>query len=138
MEKGIALATGAVGVRAGAHVHASGDGWEIRSAVPVTEEALLGAPVLDAILPGALGRYVYPEDAVLVSALPWKELCARERVTEVVEEARVNHLSVATPVDAVPAVEEDEDEDEDEDEEEDEGKGVVEEDVQWSDDEGAE
>ena len=60
---GIALATNTAGVAPRAHVHANGEGWLITSDVPL--EDLLHTDILDRMLPGVLGRYIYPKDAVL-------------------------------------------------------------------------
>lgn len=43
------------------HVHASYDDWRVTSDVPVDT---LPDTVLDVILPGRLGRFIYPSDAV--------------------------------------------------------------------------
>ena len=63
MATGVSLRDDAAGVPPRAHAHAEGDGWRITSDVALRD--VLTAPVLDRTLPGALGRYVYPEDAVL-------------------------------------------------------------------------
>jgi hypothetical protein len=54
---------------ASAHVHNAGDGWTITSDLPCA--ALVRDPdaqVLERRLPGRLGRYVLPRDAVFASA----------------------------------------------------------------------
>lgn len=60
---GVALCTRREGVPVGIHVHAQDKRWRITSNVPVGPELLLTS-VLDVTLPGALGRYLLPEDAV--------------------------------------------------------------------------
>lgn len=105
------------------HVHAATAAWEITSATSV-EGLLQVDAVLDRALPGRLGCYVYPADAVLRCKdargrlLPTTTpedvaaLLHAERVHE--DEAGLvrHHLSVAAPVHA----EEDEEDDADEDE----------------------
>tara|TARA_B110000046_G_scaffold85704_1_gene93738 strand:- start:581 stop:1072 length:492 start_codon:yes stop_codon:yes gene_type:complete len=138
---GVALADGREGVPAKAHVHMACGAWQITSSVPCGP-ALLEADVLDRALPGALGRYVYPADAVL--CVPSKQttvradlerLLAAERVDDALEEAHVNHLSVSRPEGDV--AEEDEEEDEEvsdvENEEEEEGRPQEVEEA-WSED----
>lgn len=62
---GVGLADMREGIPVGEVVHAAcGAEWCITSAVPLGPE-LLRAEVLDVMLPGRLGCYVYPADAVL-------------------------------------------------------------------------
>lgn len=144
---GVALADGRESVPAKPHVHMACDAWQITSSVPCGP-ALLEADVLDRALPGALGRYVYPADAVL--CVPSKQttlradlerLLAAERVEDALEEARVNHLSVSRPEGEKTEADEEEEEDEAsdvEEEDEDETQPPPQEDEEaWSeDDEG--
>ena len=70
MITGVALATMHDGVPQGSFVHQEDEHWCITSNVPVQD--LLDCAVLDELLPGSLGTYVYPSDAVL---------CRKERTT---------------------------------------------------------
>ena len=139
---GVALADGRESVPVQPHVHMACDAWQITSSVPCGP-ALLEADVLDRALPGALGRYFYPADAVL--CVPSKQatlradlerLLAAERVEDALEEARVNHLSVSRLEGETMEADEEEEEEEEvsdvEHDEEEERQEVVEE--AWSED----
>ena len=97
------------------HVHAQGPDWEVTSDVPVDQ--LSTCDVLARALPGALGCYFFPADAVLCSDRPLAALLARER-----EQLRItadllalNHLTVEEEEEDEPAREEDDEEEERED-----------------------
>ena len=63
---GVRLANLSEGARAGAHVHAATAEWAITSDACAADDArVLDGALLDRALPGALGCYVYPADAVL-------------------------------------------------------------------------
>ena len=64
MPRGVALVDGREGVASLPHVHAQGDDWVVTSAVAPNDESLLTAAVVECPLPGALGRFVLPHDAV--------------------------------------------------------------------------
>ena len=51
------------GVTPGSYKHAEGDEWTITSHTPV-DRSLLEVDVLDIALPGKLGTYILPKDAV--------------------------------------------------------------------------
>jgi hypothetical protein len=101
------------------HVHAATDAWEITSACPIEDVLTLDVDaVLDKVLPGRLGFYVYPVDAVLccknehgnirdTTTTDLDRTMRSERVC--VDEADLvfHHLTVSAPV---HAEEEDEDE----------------------------
>jgi hypothetical protein len=135
---GVALAGGREGAAVERHVHATGSTWTITSTVPCGP-ALLEAEVLDRLLPGALGRYVYPADAVLhitgktaTRRADFDALLQEEEVVaDAEEQARVNHLSVARPV-AQAESEEEESDDEEGGEEDDEV--LPDKEKAWSDD----
>lgn len=137
MPKGVRLRDASEGTPVGAHVHCAGPTWAITSHVPVGPE-MLTAPVLDRVLPGRLGCYVYPQDAVFhmtsratTSRTDLDDVTASERVGASDGEW-VNHLTVdALPEEAPP---ESEEEDEEEGEEEEGEEGNVAEEVWASED----
>jgi hypothetical protein len=125
---GVALADGCDGAVPRAHVHVALDDFVVTSDVPC-DASLLHAPVLDRALPGALGRYVLPADAVLhlarrqaTTAADLRDLLAREeaalaaRTAAVASHAQQLHLSVAAPTEedaAAPPADDDDDDDDD-------------------------
>lgn len=140
---GIRLSTGRpASVRA--HVHLSTDEWKITSDVRV-EDVSTAPKVLDRILPGRLGSFVYPDDAVFSLRNARRTsladldatLCAERSIRRRSE--RMNHISVAKE-DAPLEEEASEDEEEgDEEIEEDEAQDRcdVEEGAPWDDDDDA-
>jgi hypothetical protein len=125
---GVALADGRDGVATLAHVHAALDDFVVTSDVPC-DASLLDAPVLGRALPGALGRYLLPVDAVLhlprrhaTTVADLRDLVAREeaalaaRTAAVASHAQQLHLSVAAPTaeDATALAADEEEEDDDE------------------------
>ena len=138
MPKGIRLSDGREGTAVGRHVHCKGGTWSITSKVPVGP-AMLSQPPLDRLLPGMLGCYVYPSDAVFhlhdrahTTQADWEAVAAAEHVSEAREEW-VNHLTVDL-LEARTPEEEEEEESEDEfqgEEEEEENEHPAEEEA-WS------
>lgn len=143
------------------HVHLHAGSMTVSSDVPV--ECIHECDVLDVRLPGELGCYVYPSDAVLhvsnENALTFMARYRKETATkqrQMVEAEQYNHLTVAKresnprreeeeeeDEDGEDGEEEDNDEDEDGDdedgddeEEDDDAQPPLEEGEQWSDDEG--
>ena len=60
---GISLQHSTEGIPPRVHIHAQGGNWTITSNVPIGME-LLDADLLEKTLPGALGTYILPADAV--------------------------------------------------------------------------
>ena len=139
------------------HVHLQAGGMTVSSDVPV--ECIHECDVLDVRLPGELGCYVYPSDAVLhvsnENALTFMVRYRKETTTkqrQMVEAEQYNHLTVAKRESQARGEEEEEEEedgedgededeededndDEDHEEEEEEAQPPLEEGEQWSDDE---
>ena len=96
---GIALASGKSVVKPLPHVHASGPEWTITSKVSIDKVAEVD--ILNRVLPGLLGRYIYPKDAVLH--------CPEDNVDRLMNENYVplettggmsgHHLTLAVPTD---------------------------------------
>ena len=96
---GIYLVSGKLGARPLPHVHATGPQWRITSKVPIDKVAEVD--VLNRVLPGLLGRYIYPRDAVLH--------CPGDDLARLVDENYVplekaggmsgHHLTLAVPAD---------------------------------------
>ena len=103
-KSGVRLSTSTDGVRVEAHVHVAHDGWTITSRTPV-DESLLTVDVLDRLLPGPLGCFVLPADAVF-------NIDARERTSSAdlngsiatysrmthrdsLRDMRLNHMTIA-------------------------------------------
>lgn len=63
---GMRLADEALGVPMGAHIHLATENWSISSAHPITKLGTVA--VLDRVLPGLLGSFFYPSDAVFAAA----------------------------------------------------------------------
>lgn len=118
---GVALATGKPAARL-PHVHLATDAWTITSATP-PDASLLDVAVLEQLLPGALGRYVLPADAVLTSA-SWAVdlkalLRAEARCGTAAARSRHHHVTVERAIEedvvadeAADASDEDEEDDE--------------------------
>jgi len=68
------------------HVHAETEAWRITSRVPVGPE-LLDCPVLESPLPGRLGCFVLPQDAVL--DMPSKARVTRRDLNGILDSERV-------------------------------------------------
>ena len=104
------------------HGHVRAHGWTVTSNVPI--EALLDAEVLDRALPGWLGRYVLPSDAVVHyddgRRVDWDALIASETLPDE-DDAPHNHHVVSAEAPPPPPLPEESDEEEDESEEEEEG-----------------
>jgi hypothetical protein len=82
MPTGVRLACGTAGAPVGAHVHLAHEDWAITSDVAPDDPAMLDA-LLDAVLPGAVGCYVYPRDAVLhLTAAPATDAADVQRVLQ--------------------------------------------------------
>ena len=62
VQTGVRLSDGKNHVDIGKHVHLSNETWSITSNVSPSD--ILSHDVLDRVLPGALGAFVYPNDAV--------------------------------------------------------------------------
>ena len=114
--RGVALASGA-SAAPGPHVHHRGDGWELTSHVPAGAE-MLDAPVLEKLLAGRLGTYVYPRDVVFHrpdrAVTRWADFLAVEQAERVQDGGRddvVNHLTVDVVAEAPEEEEEEEEED---------------------------
>lgn len=123
---GVSLANDREGVAMKRYTHATGTGWVITSDVCLGPD-LLTTPVLDRVLPGALGCYVYPMDAVLHmtdrKATRVSDVADLLRdTTQTVDRyhvLRLNHLTVRES-EEMPPEEEDESESEEEASEDDE------------------
>ena len=112
----------------GPHVHAQGETWAITSKHPV-DESLLTVDVLERLLPGCLGAYVYPHDAVMhipgkkrtTAADAARTLSESQKGPEAHEIRRINHLTLKEYEDSfvedVAEYDEEDDYEEDEDEE---------------------
>ena len=121
--KGVKLSTMAEDVAPGSVVHATGEGWAISSHKRIVD--ILECDVLERCLPGRLGCYLLPADAVLhwtsrdsrLTLHDFKSLAEAERTAldsleGMYRPVPMNHLSVT----AVPSqVEEEEEEEEEED-----------------------
>jgi hypothetical protein len=123
MSRGVVLASGAEVVAPRAHIHARGDAWVISSDVAIGLD-LLDTEVLDRVLPGALGRYILPSDAVLhrpayavTRVHDLAELIRSEKVYDAPTKTRLlNQLTVAEEEEAEEgALQDDEEVDDDED-----------------------
>lgn len=139
---GVALLTGAEGQSKKKHVHARSSEWEITS-----DRAIADVPfcdVLDRILPGRLGSYVYPADAVFACAT--RKSTTDADLASIIAKERskrtgghyINHITVAAnEVEAPPVDDEDDGSDEDEEEfgEDEVECGDVGEPVQWEEEE---
>ena len=101
------------------HVHVRQHGWTVTSNVPV--EALLDAEVLDRALPGWLGRYVLPADAVVHyddgRRVDWDALLASETLPDEDDAVASHHHVVAEAPPPPPPEAEESDEDESDEEE---------------------
>ena len=125
MATGVRLACGLPGAPVGRHVHLAHEDWAITSDVAPDDPAMLDA-LLDVALPGAVGCYVYPRDAVLhlpaaraTGAADLQRVLQRHgrRERAPVGPRRLNQRTVALATDA----DEEEEEGEEEGEEEDDG-----------------
>jgi hypothetical protein len=126
MATGVRLACGTAGARVGAHVHLAHEDWAITSDVAPGDPAMLDA-LLDAVLPGAVGCYVYPRDAVLhlpaqaaTGAADLQRVLARHRRERADGGRRLNQRTVASVADgegsaASDASSSDDDDDDDDD-----------------------
>ena len=124
MSRGVVLVSGAEAVAPRAHIHARGDAWVISSDVAIGLD-LLDTEVLDRVLPGALGRYILPSDAVLhrpayavTRVHDLAELIKSEEVYDAPTKTRLlNQLTVAEKEEeeAEGALQDDEEVDDDED-----------------------
>jgi len=128
-----------VGVRR--HVHHASETWQITSDIPI--ECLLECTPLEETLPGKLGTYVYPEDAVfhckekvhtttkdLSNAIETEMRLIRAKSAH--RGSSTNHLTVVLAQEAVESTSHDaaeEDYDDEEDEGEDDEHDEYEEDV---------
>lgn len=81
MPTGVSLSGMEDGAVAQRHVHMSKDGWCITSACPVSEKILCTPELVERTLPGFLGTFFYPSDAVF-------HICGR-RATTVADFQRV-------------------------------------------------
>ena len=119
--KGVGLAAMVEGVAAGRVVHVAGEGWAISSHNDIVD--ILTCDVLERCLPGRLGCYLLPADAVLhwtssasrLTLYDFKRLAEAERAAldsmeGMYRPVPMNHLSVTT----VPSQVEEEEEEEDE------------------------
>lgn len=117
--RGVRLVDEREGASVGAHVHLRSDAWCVTSQFAPDDD---WCDVADVILPGRLGRYVYPSDAVFsvnekahTSVQDWRDAvrCETEMVRGTSMRSRVNHLSAAAASDMDAAVVEDDEDDED-------------------------
>ena len=133
-DRPFALVDGSCAEREGAYVHLETPEVRVTSDVLPAAVAELSA-VCPRKLGGALGRYVYPCDAVVVfrragaatlgaglqaCAQSWLDQC---RLAESVPTAALAHRTVHRPVQPEDEPEEEEDEDEEEEDEEEEDEG---------------
>lgn len=86
------------------YIHLQTSEWSITSSIPCTSAEMLTCPLLPLKLPGALGRYVYPEDAVFTwtdapaaSQAKWKALLATPPLSAT-ETKRRSLTAIAAPL----------------------------------------
>lgn len=97
---GVALSTGCDGVRKKKHVHIRCNEWEVTSDVAIVDVPF--CKVLDRILPGRLGSYIYPDDAVFTCTDRQRTtysdlaLCIERERTKRNGTHQINHISVVT------------------------------------------
>ena len=126
---GIALKNFQTNVKPGKYIHTEHEHWSIYSDVPLNEE-LLRCPVLEEQLPGRLGEFMLPEDAVFrlngkkkTTVVDLKHYWAieEEHTVSRTEVLMKNHFSVRLLVrDEEEECYEEDDADEEEDDEEEE------------------
>jgi hypothetical protein len=96
--------------RRGKYVHAASEEWKITSNVPV--DAILTCTPLDVALPGRMGTFFYPDDAVFVSSGRTFDEVRRDEQERMrrADSSQINHRTVSQ----AEAVEEEEEEEEEE------------------------
>ena len=126
--RGVSLQTSSHPISRKHHVHNETDDWEITSGHRVDEIATVD--IVERMLPGRLGSFIYPSDAVFTlkksaNTLPHhlEEIVARER-SKRNGINRINHISVEIDVDQRQSEDEDMSGDDDEDEDPDEENDV--------------
>lgn len=123
---GVSLSTGVEGYRKKKHSHLQFETWEITSDYTIADVPF--CPVTTRVLPGRLGTYIYPDDAVLTcSDLKVTKKCDFDRVLQQersnrTEVCHINHMSVATDEVDANGVDEVSDEDEEDVCEDDDGE----------------
>lgn len=112
---GVRLTDGTSGWDRGSHVHRATKDWSITSAYSVDDTFDATTPILTVTLPGRLGTYVYPADAVFHvhgrDATMWRDfetIRAGER-RGVALESRINPRSVSVHAEYDDADDEEED-----------------------------
>ena len=125
MPNGVCLHDGCTQAPSGRYVHHDHEDWRVTSNIPL-DESMFNQPVVDSLLPGAFGRYVYPMDAVFTikrrNTTTARDLDERIRQMSSIERkdivVRMNHLTVDLLHCGPPLDEEDEFEEVEECEEE--------------------
>lgn len=147
MSSGVELKNERPGIKPGEHIHTESDEWCIYSNVPVDVQ-LLSCTVLDLQMPGRLGEFLLPEDAVFclrkkksTSLQDWKHTwdVEQEQTVSRTEASMRNHFSVQLLMreEEEECYDDDDDEEEGEDGEEDDGGDSNNEMDDDDDDEGA-
>ena len=135
---GIALSSGMTDVSRKKHIHVQCKEWDVTSDHSISEVPF--CKVLDRVLPGRLGSYIYPCDAVFMCLDRQKTtkkdldgVMQRERSKRAVVQ-HINHISVPTNEVDANGLEEPSDDDDDEFGDDDEGEcDDVGDSIQWED-----
>ena len=97
---GVALSNDRDGVRKKRYVHIQCNEWDVTSDHPVSDVPYI--TVLDRVLPGRLGSYIYPRDAVF--ACLDRQVTKKSDLDSVIQREKskrvgvqhINHISVST------------------------------------------
>lgn len=104
------------------HVHNETDTWTITSTVPIDD--VIHTTVLDRILPGLLGAFVYPDDAVFSMKKKRETTCSdlrrvlQEESSNRQTHGHINHISIREDLAAREDPSDEEEEDEEAEDEE--------------------
>ena len=108
MPSGVSLLSRTVTHNIGEYVHHRSNDWVIVSTQSVAEFTLaVNPPILDVLLPGLLGAFVYPRDAVFLNAQGEctnvadleREICKQHHArSETQAKTRTKHVCVSAPV----------------------------------------